>query len=156
MKDIFIDTNTACLFVKPPNNHFTIFVEWLMLNNTAAPADNGHLMMSNKLRAEFFEAHRGCTKQYSLHNIYFDLQKNGKLNFKSNKEIDKFKKSISKKVWDALNSKGNDSSHLPLVFLSDRKMVLSNDEPLLNDLINFPKLGKNVVYARTPETLEYR
>jgi hypothetical protein len=156
-KDIFIDNNIACLFASTTNQHCIELIVWLLNNDMENPENNGYLMISDELRKEYFRSNSGCDKKFSIIMVYFQLQKDGRLHGKSKEELAAFKRTnMPKKCWNKLNSKESDREHIPLVFLSDRKLVLSNDTEFLNDLINFPKFGKDVRYSRTPEGLEYR
>ena len=157
-KDIFIDAQIANTFAGSNLcQHVKDLIDWLLTIDPINHDNEAHLVSSQYIRAEYWGGNNHCLKEYSIVSIYTELQKRDRINFKGKEEIEKFKReNISKKKWGKLKSKENDKNHIPLVFLSDRKMVLSNDNSFIEDLINFPKFGNDVKLARTPKDLNYK
>jgi hypothetical protein len=154
MRDIFIDANIACKFAKPDKTQQEL-IDWLLLDNKSNPSANAHLVVSSYLLREYDRANINCS--YGIMHIYLTLMRQGRLNLKSKNELDAFKQEyINKRRWTKLQSKANDKEHIPLVFLSKRKYVISDDTNFLNDLINFPRFGKDVVYSRAVDGFNYK
>lgn len=157
-KDIFIDTNVASKFSNPQDPEYIKLTKWLMHfdESDESNKDNyAHLVLSNKLIAEYLRSSIGADQTSSIPIIIAKLQRDGRWNMKSNKEIADFKTThFSKKILRNLNSNAEDHDHIALVLLSDRKMALSYDEKLCNDILNFP--GHSCLVAKRPENLPYR
>lgn len=158
MRDIFID---ACIankyFSNPPNDHFKNLIRWLLKRDMEYPENNAYLVVSPKLVNEYIG---GCRDSYmagtSIAVIYNKLLSEDRLNRKTNDEIKTFHQNhFTNKVTKNLRCNAKDRDHLPIVFLSNRKMVLSEDNNFLNDLVNFPGFGKHVIAAKSPENIPY-
>lgn len=155
MKDIFIDANIVNRhFPDPPNKAYTDLILWLKKNDKITPDNNAYLVVSKKLLNEYTGGCQGSYKKAStIASILDILQREGRLNMKSNEEIKAFqKKHFVKKLKFKCNYK--DRFHIPIILLSIRKMVLSEDINFIFDLINFPKF--NVTAAIVPEKLSYK
>ena len=156
-KDIFIDCQIACKFASTKDPHLKELIDWLLKKDHENPADRAFLMLSPMLRKEYDGGNKNCFKEFSILTIIIKMQQDDRINFKKKEEIDEFKREyISKKQWDKLNSKENDKDNIPLVFLSDRKMVLSEDENFVEDLINFPKFGNEVSCSMNCQDFNYK
>ena len=82
------------------------------------------------------------------------LQKQGRLVFVKNSEINNFRTTyFTKKIEKKLTCNQEDWDHIPIVLLSDRKFALSIDDAFVKDLINFPRF--NVTACKRPEDIPY-
>jgi hypothetical protein len=83
------------------------------------------------------------------------MVRNNRIKRVSNQEIKNFQtQHFSKKVLKKMTSNAKDRNHIPAVLLSNRKMALSEDNRLLNDLLEFS--GFNPIVAKRPEELPYK
>ena len=153
-KDIFIDNNIATKFAGTTNVHYQEIANWLM------ETPDAYLVISESLRKEYFRSNEHCNKSFSIISIYHTLIAAGRLISKSKQEIELFKnKYFDKKVWRGLRCKrkgSDDPSHMALVYLSDRRMALSDDINFIFDLQNFPRFGSKVTAASWPSNLDYK
>jgi len=161
-KDIFIDADVANKFASTKDEHLLELINWLLESK-----NQSFLMMSDYLRNDCFKGNNHCSKEFSICTIYFQLQKDDRLNVKTKKEIKLFQqKFFNKKVWDKLkcttNKKGdksNDPEHIALILLSDRRIALTEDENLLNGILDFPMKGIGGIkatVAKKPQELNYK
>ena len=144
MKDIFVDENIAKNFANPLSDEYKTFVDWLR--------SEGSLVVSNKLITEYG---RACQHSKSNTNIFaiIDIQtRDGRLNKKSNIELNAFK--VKKHVLNSFRSNKKDHNHIKLVMISFRKYAISIDKDLRYDINNFP--GINAKAVTKPSLIDYR
>ena len=156
MKDIFIDANIANHFIGlvKVNPHYQNLINWLLTMDEDNPDNNAYLVISNELRNEYNRA-GNCTHELSIVFIMDKMLRQGRINPISNSDIKNFCRScMTKRVRNSFTS--DDQHHIPVVLLSNRKMILSDDTNFISDLLNFPKLGNSVIAARRPENLKYK
>ncbi len=155
-KDIFIDTNIASRFSNPMDKEYKKLVQWLMKNDISAPnfEEDAWLVLSKKLENEYNRSNQHPNSLTAIPMIIFKLQREERINFISNSQIKDFKGThFTKKVERKLLSNEEDREHIPVVLLSDRKMVLTFDENFTKDLRQFS--GFEVVIESRPEKLNY-
>ena len=155
-KDIFIDTNIAKNFNYPMDIEYKRLVKWLMKNDLEKPdlENDAWLVISKKLEVEYNRSNLHPKSSTAMPLIIFKLQREERLNYISNQQIKDFKDlHFTKKVESKLLSNKEDREHIPVVLLSDRRMVLSIDDNFLEDILKFPKF--TVVAAKRPEKLNY-
>jgi len=125
-----------------------------MKNDLEHPENNAFIVVSKKLINEYS---RSSTNAKSLTNITVvisKMQKQGRRIFVTNQQIKDFQNEyFTKKVLKNLKSNNEDREHIPVVFLSDRKYVLTLDENFTHDLLHFPKFYAKV--EKRPEKLKY-
>lgn len=161
MKDIFIDTQVAILFANTKDKHLEKLISWLLYQDIENPENNAYLVISDKLRIEYFNSNKDNEKEFSITTIFHTLLGQGRLHTKKSDEIKNFQTQyFTKKVWSNLRSKrkgSDDPSHVALVMLSNRRMVLSRDNNFLYDVINFKGVkGVKVCANQCPSQLNYQ
>jgi hypothetical protein len=156
-KDIFIDNNIASKFSNPQDKEYIKLTKWLLtydFNDAENKNNYAHLVVSKKLLVEYIRSNQNSFGGTSIPSIVAELQKQGRLTFKSNEEIKDFKeKYFTKTVEKKLKSNNEDREHIPVVLLSDRKFALSLDENFIYDLLNFK--GHTVTVKKKPQDLNY-
>jgi hypothetical protein len=161
-KDIFIDANIASKFANTTDEKLLELINWLIEKK-----NESYLMMSDYLRIDMFKGNAHCPKEFSICNVIYKLQRDERLNFKDKNQIKEFQtKNFSGKIWKKLscktNKKGdpsNDPHHIALIFLSDRRFAITEDNNLLNDLLTFPMKGiqgKNITAVKKPQDVNYK
>ena len=154
VKDIFIDNNITKNFANPLDPAYKKLIKWLIAFDENNLEDNAHLVVSNKLLAEYMRTAGASYSATNITVIISQLTKQGRLIKISNKDIKAFKQQyFSKKVQRQLTCNQEDRDHIPIVLLSYRKYALSLDIKFINDLVNFP--GFVVKVARIPKDLPY-
>jgi ubiquitin C-terminal hydrolase len=155
MKDIFIDNDvTTKHFSNPIDEDYKNLIDWLRTFNDDVEND-AHLVLSNFLLREYHESNRNPNSQTNIIAIVDDMVRNNRIKRVSNQEIKNFQtQHFSKKVLKKMTSNAKDRNHIPAVLLSNRKMALSEDNRLLNDLLEFS--GFNPIVAKRPEELPYK
>jgi len=160
MKDIFIDSEIANKFADPPNQHYKDFVDWLIKYDEKNKQNNAWIVYSNKLYTEYTRGAYHCNKETAIATIIDTMIQQERFTKISAKQISEFQtKHFTKTIWKDLRCKrkgSNDPDHIPVVFLSVRKMALCDDDDLSHDLINFPRFKKDVKVASSPELLPYK
>ncbi|MEO9144544.1 MAG: hypothetical protein ABI237_03220 [Ginsengibacter sp.] len=163
MKDIFIDADITNKFSKTTDKDLIELIEWLLNKE-----NKSFLLVSDYLRNEYLKGNAHCVKEFSISTIYFKLQQDGRLNAKTKKEIEDFKqKHFSKTIWKNLNclkqkkgkNRTSDPNHIALIYLSDRRFALTEDENLFKDLneLKFKREdGKKVTVAKSPTDINYK
>ena len=157
MKDIFIDAQVANKFAKPPDEHYSDLSDWLWDNNNSDKNENAHLVVCQKLINDYFRGNRHCAKSRSICSIYDKMMREDRILKKTSKEIEDFQKKYFR--WKDIRCKrtgSSDPSLIPLIFLSKRKIGLSDDEHLLYDIINLPQWKDKAKIERHPKELNYR
>ena len=153
-KDIFIDNNVAKNFSNPVDPEYKKLIQWLIANKVDQRGKNAHLVISNKLIAEYKRTSRDAFSLTNIVVIIDKLTREGRLIKISNQEIKSFKqKYFTKRVEKKLMCNQEDRDHIPVVLLSYRKYALSLDDKFLYDLKNFP--GFTVLAEKRPEDLPY-
>ncbi len=152
-KDIFIDNNVAKNFTNPMDPEYKKLISWL-LNNHEDESQKAYLAVSQKLISEYNASNRGAYGDTNIAVMIGTLQKQGRLNPISNREIKDFQRNyFSKKILRRLRCNESDRDHIPVVLLSDRKFAVTIDDDFLYDLTHFP--GFIVKAAKRPEQIPY-
>jgi hypothetical protein len=143
-KDIFVDANVAKNFCNPADEVYKEFIRWLFFQ--------GSLAVSNKLLAEY---NRGCGGAQSDSNVFAIIAaqlRKGRLAKFENEQLRavKFSKSQIKKLL----SNAADHDHLRLVILSNRRLAITIDKNLRDDINAFPAIGARA--AARPDEIHYR
>ena len=145
MKDLFIDTNVSIkLNERPLQDAFRKLYIWLSESNDA------ELVVSQKLRVEYC---RSCGNNSSFALILAHLTKNGRLKQFSKNEIENFKHEYFKRV--SFKSNREDQDLIPVVFLSDRKYVLTFDKYFKDDILNFSGFRNIAFVSDNPDNVPY-
>lgn len=156
-KDIFIDNNIASRFKNPADPEYIKLRDWLIRFekiNEGQEDRNAYLVVSNKLLTEYNRSNQNVKDGQNIIAIIGMLQKQGRLVFVQNSEINNFRTTyFTKKIEKKLTCNQEDWDHIPVVLLSDRKFALSIDDAFVKDLINFP--GFKVTAHKRPEHLPY-
>ncbi len=153
-KDIFIDNNIAKNFANPLDPEYKKLIQWLMAYDEDDQAENAHLMVSNKLIAEYLRTSGLSSSNTNIAAIINKMTREDRLVKITNQEIKAFKrKHFKKKVLRKLACNKEDRDHIPVVLLSHRKYALSLDDDFIADLTNFP--GFVVLVAKRPKNLPY-
>lgn len=139
-KDFFIDTNIAKNFMNPADPEYKKLLSWLF--------KEGVWVVNQKLLVEY-----GSTNQTILVLIN-ELQKQGRIKKFETSELDKFlfEKSFEKR----LISNKKDWIHLKTIWLSTRKIGITIDSGLRNDVKNSPL--QNGIQPRAvsrPQDIDY-
>lgn len=140
MNDIFIDTNLAKNLANPLSNPYKQFIKWLF--------DSGYIVLNNKLHVEFIRGNQ------TLAVVIDRLIKEGRVNRLSNEDLRnfRFRKSEERKLL----SNHEDRIHLKSVFLSYRKLALSNDVNFKSDVNNFRSIdGQKAICEDCPSKVLY-
>jgi hypothetical protein len=152
MKDIFIDTNIANKFAKPPSDNYKALIKWLFENDKDNPANNAILMLSDKLIIEYKSGNNGCTSVSAITSILNAVIQQGRFVKITTKEINDFnRKHITNGVKKDLKSNKKDWLHFCLIFLSVRKFGIIGDNKFANDVVNFPKYKNYVRIYYSPD-----
>jgi hypothetical protein len=153
-KDIFIDNNIAKNFSYPIDNEYKKLINWLLKNNLERPENNAFIVVSQKLITEYFRSSMHAKSLTNIAVVLAKMQKEGRRIFVTPKQIKDFQNEyFTKKVIKNLKSNNEDREHIPVVFLSNRKYVLTLDEYFTHDLLHFPKF--NATVEKRPENLLY-
>ncbi len=153
-KDIFIDNNIAKNFSSPIDFEYKKLITWLLKNDTERPEKNAYIVVSQKLINEYQRSSTGAKSLTNIAVILDKMQKQGRRILVTNQQIKDFQNEyFTKKVLKNLKSNSEDREHIPVVFLSDRKYVLTLDENFTFDLLHFPKSDARV--EKRPENLPY-
>jgi len=155
MKDLFIDNSCVVKnFANPADEEYKALIKWL-LDYEEDSLNNAHLVVSNKLLNEYNRSSGGGSSMQNITTIVAILQRQGRLNKIENKDIKAFiKKHFTNKIKKKLRSNAADHPHIATILLSERKLALTEDVGLWNDLLNFP--GYEVQVHNRPEKLPYR
>jgi hypothetical protein len=152
MKDVFVDTNVAKNFTNPMDPAYKEFVRWLHMHNEAFPENSAWLAVSNKLIAEY---NRSCGPTSNIIGIIDRMTREGRLNRISNELIKEFQRAyFSRTIEKKLKSNDEDRHHIPVVLLSNRKIAITLDRKLRDDLHNFP--GHLAKAVARPDEIDYR
>lgn len=155
-KDIFIDNNIAKNFSNPLDPEYKQLIKWLIEfnSNPKKHDDNAHLVVSQKLIAEYYRTMGHAASGNNIAVIINLLTQQGRLNRISNEQIKEFKqKYFTNKVKRKLMSNSEDREHIPVVLLSDRKYALTFDEKLTADLQKIPSFTATV--GKKPSDIPY-
>lgn len=153
-KDIFLDTNIAKIFSYPIDNEYKKLINWLIKNDLEQPDKNAYIVVSQKLINEYSRSSTNAKSLTTITVVISRMQKQGRRVFISNREIKDFQKEyFTKKMLKKLKSNEEDREHIPVVFLSERKFVLTLDENFSYDLLHFPKFSATI--EKRPENLPY-
>lgn len=143
-KDVFVDNNVAKNFCNPVDPHYKDFIKWIL--------EEGHLVVTNKIIAEYVSSTGGAQSSTNIGVIIARLMRDGRLIKFSKGQLDNF--GFSKRIERALRSNPKDHPHIKAVLLSNRKLALSLDENFRYDLNNFP--GHRAIARARPEEMPYK
>jgi len=153
-KDIVIDNNIAINFSKLPDDEHKKLYMWLMKNDLEQPEQNAYIVVSQKLINEYARSSMYAKSLTNIAVVLAKMQKQGRRIFITNQQIKDFQKEhFTKKTLKKLKSNDEDREHIPVVFMSERKYVLTLDENFSYDLLHFPKFIARV--EKRPENLPY-
>jgi lipid II:glycine glycyltransferase (peptidoglycan interpeptide bridge formation enzyme) len=155
-KDIFIDNNIASkYFSTPTDEEYKKLIDWLGTHNKDEEND-AYLVVSPYLIREYNESNRNARSETNILNILIQLTKQGRLVHFTKKDIEAFQaRYFSNKVLKKLRTKDTkDRNHIPAILMSDRKMLLSEEDKFIEDLYEFS--GFNPITAKRPERLPYK
>lgn len=139
--DLFVDSNVSGHFARPVRPDYKALVKWL--------CDEGCLVVCSSLIQEYGAAVRGSSSPTTLVAIVDRLQRDGRLRRFSKKKLQAFP--LRKHAPRRLRSNRADHDFIKVVLLSDRKLALSEDKKLTQDI--------NSCGARcgsTPSEIAYR
>jgi len=159
MKDIFVDTQIANKYFPKPIGHFEEFVKWLQKRDVEHPENDAYLVVSPYLITEYFKSSSGGSYKSgsSITAIYNLLQSQGRLNPKSKQDIEAFqKKHFTPTIKKAVKKAKKDCNHIPIIFLSNRKLALIEDKEFCKALNCFNKFHHLLTVAQSPEKLPYK
>ena len=139
--DLFVDSNVSGHFARPVRADYKALVKWLR--------DEGCLVVCSSLIREYGAAVRGSSAPTTLVAIVDRLQRDGRLIRFSKKELQAFP--LGKHAPRRLRSNRADHDFIKVVLLSDRKLALSEDKKLAQD-IN----GCGAQCGSTPSKIAYR
>jgi hypothetical protein len=152
MKDIFIDNNIAKDFSTPINPNYKDLIKWVLTFNDTD--NDAYLVLSKKLLTEYVASAQNCIKSTSMPIIIDKLTKEGMINSFTNDEMKAFiSKTFKAKIVKKLRSNNKDRFHIPIVLLSNRKIVITKDINFTSDLVNFPKYTVQV--SSCPSLINY-
>ncbi len=126
--DLFVDSNVSGHFAKPVRTDYKTLIEWLH--------DEGCLVVCPSLIREYHDAVRGSSVPTTLVAIVNRLQRDDRLRRFSKKELQAFP--LREHVRRQLRSNRADHDLIKVVMLSDRKLALSKDRKLAQDINDFP------------------
>jgi hypothetical protein len=153
-RDIFIDTNIAKNFSNPVDTEYKKLIAWLLKLDSERTEKNAYIVVSQKLISEYSRSSTGAKSLTNIIVMISKMQKQGRRIFIENQKIKDFQNQyFTKTVLKNLKSNSEDREHIPVVFLSDRKYVLTLDENFTSDLLHFPKFTAKV--ENQPENLPY-
>jgi hypothetical protein len=155
MKDIFIDTQIAKVFASAEDVNYINLINWLITKDANHPEDNAYLVVSAKIVSEYLRSNMHCDKGKSIAAIYNRLMADDRLNPISNNQIREFKRGRDFRRFN-FTCNNEDRQHLPVIFLSNRKMALSRDGDFYNDISNFRYEGIAAIVRRRPQDLHYK
>lgn len=141
MKDIFIDNSAAINLSTPLTDPFKIFVKWLY--------SEGTLVLNKKLKVEYIAGNQ------TLSIVIDRLTRDGRVNNIPDNLLKEFIfTSVQEKRF--LSNK-RDRIHLKSVFLSKRKLAISNDTNFIIDINGFNKVdGIQPTCVDCPSKINYQ
>ncbi len=154
-KDIFIDNDCASKhFSNPVQEQYKDLIRWLIEYEKDSD-DNAYLVVSQKLLVEYNRSCRGATSSSSMPNIIAKLTKEQRIIKVDNASLKALApKILTKKRLKKLTCNKEDHAHIITVLVSDRKMALTEDQKLFNDLVAIS--GYKTIVAMNPNELNYR
>ena len=142
--DLFVDSNLSGHFARPVRADYKTLIKWLL--------DEGCLVVCQSLIKEYHAAVQGSTAQNTLVAIVNKLQRDGRLRRFSKKELQEFP--LREHVRRRLRSNRADHDFVKVVMRSDRKLALSKDLKLAQDINDFP--GFDARCEDAPSKIPYR
>lgn len=149
-KDIFIDNNVAIKLSNPPEKEYKELIKWLLKENKETPDENAYIVISQKLLNEYHRSNQNAKSKSNITVILARMARGNNYIDDKNREIigrkiqiskklikDFQNKNFSKKVLKKLQSNIEDREHIPVVMLSDRRKVLTEDINFTKDLKYF-------------------
>lgn len=161
MKDIFIDSNLAKNFANPVDINYQNLIKWLsnynqneVEKNPENKANYAHLVVNQKLLVEYLRSSYSCSTATAMPTIINIFTRQGRLIKLEKKQLEDFMgEYFTKKVERRLLSNIEDHCHICSILSSHRKMALTYDANLANDLNSFP--GFKVIISDRPENIGY-
>jgi hypothetical protein len=144
MKDIVIDSMIVKNFCNPLSVQYKELLSWLK--------DEGCLAICNYLYSEYCRSTGMSTSPTNICVIIDILTRDGRLNKKTNAEINAF--AISKGQERKMRSHGKDRKIVICVLLSDRRFIISKEENVLYDVMNYPGYQCNA--KKEPKMIPYK
>ncbi|MGC4034900.1 MAG: hypothetical protein QM764_02990 [Chitinophagaceae bacterium] len=157
MKDLFIDANIANKFADPPDEDYKNLTDWLWNFNPNNLPDNARLVVCQKLINDYFDGNRHCAKPSSIVVLYDKMLREGRIDKIKKDQIEQFQAKYFN--WKSIRCKTAGSSDpclIPLIFLSVRKLGLSEDIDLIYDIQNLPKWKNKATIKDHPSQLTYK
>ncbi len=156
--DIFIDTNVAKNFGNPLDDDYKNLITWLLKHNPKDKTKDAHLVISQKLFAEYVGSSIGAASQTNIAALVAQLTQQGRLKKISKEEIAAFKSkhfstAVQKRLVQLRLKK--DEEHLPVVLLSYRKFALVIDSAFRTALEEFPGFTGKIRVESRPKDLPY-
>jgi hypothetical protein len=144
MKDVFVDNDLSAHFAAPILSEYQQFIEWLR--------DEGALVVSDKLLREYQRCCGGCTIPTALPSLVAWLLRDERLHKVNKEQLDAV--NFSAAFWRRVESNHKDHVHIKTVFLSFRKLAISNDAKLRKDVCRIPGVSTRV--GKSPSSIPYR
>ena len=117
--------------------------------------NDAYFVVSNALIKEYISSSQNCEIPTSIPVIVDKLTREDRLNKISNGDIKKFQKLyFTKSVLKNLRSNKKDHQHIPIVFLSNRKIALTTDINFTYDLSHFTK--HTCIVEDEPNKIDYK
>ena len=142
--DLFVDSNVSGHFAKPVRADYKTLIEWLH--------DEGCLVVCQSLIKEYHAAVQGSPVPTTLVALVNRLHRAGRLRRFTKKELQEFP--LPKHVRRRLRSNRADHDLIKVVMRSDRKLALSKDRKLAQDINDFP--GFDARCEDAPSKIPYR
>jgi hypothetical protein len=154
MKDIIVDNTVTGLLIKPPDEDYKEFVNWLIKFDKGSK-DNAHLVVSHALLKEYHDSLQGCRNAQSIIVIIDVMTRQARLTKFSKQEIDSFMNAnMPDRTTKKLLSNRKDWSHIAIIPMSTRKFAITHDVNLTRDL-NTIFSGHQPTVANHPRKLNY-
>ena len=143
MKDILVDNNVAKNFCNPLDNEYKKFITWLF--------HCGELVVTNQLVNEYISATGSSPSATNIVAIIHKLTIDGRLNKVNSDDLKAFR--IKPTIFRQLKSNHSDHDLIKAVMISNRKLALSLDKKLRNDINNYP--GFQAQAEKRPQDIPY-
>lgn len=162
MKDIFIDSNVAKNFANPVDINYKALIQWIQNYNEEDVANNpenklnyAHLVVNQKLLVEYLRTSYNCANSTAMPTIISLLTRQGRLIKLDNSLLQQVKEEyFTKSIQRNILSNSEDHCHICSIIESNRKMVITYDVNLSNDLKLFRRFA--FLVSDRPENLNYK
>ncbi len=151
--DIFVDVQIANRFATPPNEHYENLIKNLLTTDKNNPANNLVLVLSETLINKYFAGNRLSQRITSIGVIINNLIANKRYNSVGKEICKSFKKKHIDNVGKRVNLHGvniEDKFLFPLVFYSNKKRAIIEDNSFRNAVMKFPTFSKGVTAVSCP------